>query len=62
MNPEEYDKLAYKKYKAYCYLNRQELIEQGYEVDFQMISFEQFVNRIKEDSAFAKVWGYWNFL
>lgn len=62
MNSEEYDKLAYKKYKAYCYLNRQELIEQGYEVDFQMISFEQFVKRINEDSTFAKVWGYWNFL
>jgi hypothetical protein len=62
MNRDDYDKVAYKKYNAYCYLERAELIDKGYEVDFQMPSFEQFVKRLDEDSEFAKIWGYWNFL
>jgi hypothetical protein len=62
MKTDEYDKVAYKKYKAYGYLERQELVERGCEVDFQTPSFEQFVKRIDEDSEFAKIWGYWNFL
>ena len=62
MNRDEYDKIAYKKYKAYCYLELEELWERGCEVDFQLPSFEQFVKRIDEDSEFAKIWGYWNFL
>lgn len=62
MNTAEYDKVAYKKYKAYCYLERQELIEKGCEVDFQMLSFKEFVKRVDEDPFFAKIWGYWNFI
>ena len=44
-NTEEYDKVTYKKYKLYCLLERQELVERGCEVDFQMISFENFVKK-----------------
>ena len=62
MNTDEYDKIAYKKYKAFCYLEREELIDRGCEVDFQMISFEEFVEKLNADAKFAKVWGYWNFL
>jgi hypothetical protein len=62
MNTTEYDKVAYKKYKAYCYLEKMELLESGAEVDCQPVSFEQFLKRINEDARFAKVWGYWNFI
>lgn len=62
MNTIEYDKIAYKKYKAYCYAERDELLERGCEVDFKMISFEQFMKKLNDDGEFAKVWGYWNFL
>ena len=62
MNTIEYDKVSYKKYKAYCYLELQELVEGGADVDFQMISFDNFLKKMKEDSEFAKVWGYWNFI
>lgn len=61
-NTEEYDKVSYKKYKSYCILECQELRERGCEVDFQTLSFENFVKKVKEDSQFAKIWGYWNFL
>jgi hypothetical protein len=61
-NIEEYDMVAYKKYEAYCLLNRQELLDKGCEVDFQIISFEKFRKRLDENPEFAKVWGYWNFL
>ena len=62
MNRDEYDKIAYKKYESYCYAERAELLDRGCEVDFQMISFEQFIKRLDEDAEFAKIWGYWNFL
>jgi hypothetical protein len=61
-NIESYDMVAYKKYETYCRLNVQELREKGCDVDFQMISFETFRKKLNEDSEFAKVWGYWNFL
>ena len=62
MNTTEYDKVSYKKYKAYSYIEREELVENGADVDFQMLSFDKFLEKIKEDSEFAKVWGYWNFI
>jgi hypothetical protein len=62
MNTTEYDKVSYKKYKAYCLMERQELVDNGADVDFQMISFDEFLKKMKEDSKFAKVWGYWNFI
>jgi hypothetical protein len=58
----EYDKLSYKKYKHYCFLEREELVENGCDVDFQLMSLEEFIKKINEDSEFAKVWGYWNFI
>lgn len=62
MNTTEYDKVAYKKYEAFRYIERRELIEQGCDVDFPKVSFEQFMNEINTNSEFAKVWGYWNFI
>lgn len=62
MNTTEYDKVSYKKYKAYWHMERQELVESGADVDFQILSFDEFLKKIKEDSEFAKVWGYWNFI
>lgn len=58
----EYYRIAYKKYKAYCHLNVQEMRENEREVDFQMFSFEQFIKKVEEDPEFAKIWGYWNFV
>ena len=62
MHRDEYDKIAYKKYEAYCYAERAELLDRGCEVDFQMITLEQFIKKLDEDPEFAKIWGYWNFL
>ena len=62
MNTIEYDKVSYKKYKAYSYIEREELVENGADVDFQMLSFDGFLKKMKEDAEFAKVWGYWNFI
>lgn len=62
MNTKEYDKVAYKKYKAYCLLEWEELVKKGCDVECRIPTFEEFMKRIKEDSEFAKVWGYWNFL
>lgn len=63
-NTAEYDKIAYKKYEAYCRLNREEMREMypDADIDFQLLSFDGFLKKIKEDTEFSKVWGYWNFV
>jgi hypothetical protein len=61
-NTIEYDKISYKKYQFFCQKEREELIEKGADVDFQMLSFNDFVKRIEENSEFARIWGYWNFI
>ena len=64
MNRTQYDELSYKKYKAFCYLEREELRDENpyADIDFQLLSFGDFVKRLDEDPKFAEVWGYWNFI
>jgi hypothetical protein len=61
---DEYDRLAYKKYVAYCDLERQEFWEKHphADLDFQVMSFEKFKQTLDENPEFARVWGYWNFV